>query len=139
MFQSKIAPGAPASGHHFVGDQQGLIFQTNLPHAPVAWLTVQPHFHDLVVGTYGRGFYILDDISPLEQLDATALAGKATVLAPPPAYRFRQQQAITDAPNSAVQAENGPPGVPITYYVSGALADTNTGPATFPVASCNTM
>ncbi|HLZ44898.1 MAG TPA: hypothetical protein VKQ05_04395 [Gemmatimonadales bacterium] len=114
-----------------------LPLQTNLPHAPVAWLTVQPHFHDLVVGTYGRGFYILDDISPLEQLDAATLASRAAVLAPPPAYRFRQQQAITDAPNSAVQAENGPPGVPITYYISGTLADTTTGPATFPIASCS--
>ena len=41
--------------------------QNDLPHAPVYWLTVQPHFHDLVVATYGRGFYILDDLTPLEQ------------------------------------------------------------------------
>ncbi len=37
--------------------------QTNLPHAPVHWLVVQEHFNDLVVGTYGRGFWILDDIT----------------------------------------------------------------------------
>ena len=42
--------------------------QTNLPHAPVTWLTVQERFHDLVLATYGRGFWILDDITPLEQL-----------------------------------------------------------------------
>src|SRR6185312_15939164 len=41
--------------------------QNNLPHAPVHWLTVQEHFKDLVVGTYGRGFWILDDITPIEQ------------------------------------------------------------------------
>jgi len=33
----------------------------------VHWLTVQEHFKDLVVGTYGRGFWILDDITPIEQ------------------------------------------------------------------------
>ena len=32
--------------------------QMNLPHAPVHWITVQDHFHDLVVATYGRGFWM---------------------------------------------------------------------------------
>ena len=42
--------------------------QTGLPHAPVSWAVVQKRFHDLVVSTYGRGIYILDDITPLEQM-----------------------------------------------------------------------
>ena len=42
--------------------------QNNLPHAPVYWIVVQPHFSDLVVATYGRGFWILDDITPLRTL-----------------------------------------------------------------------
>ena len=42
--------------------------QTGLPAAPVTWAVVQPRFHDLVVSTYGRGLYILDDITPLEQM-----------------------------------------------------------------------
>ena len=33
--------------------------QTNLPHAPVYWMAVQEQFKDLVVATYGRGFWIL--------------------------------------------------------------------------------
>ncbi|NIR34644.1 MAG: hypothetical protein GWN07_00925, partial [Actinobacteria bacterium] len=45
-----------------------LPLQGDLPHAPVYWLEVQPHFNDLVVGTYGRGFWILDDVTPLQQL-----------------------------------------------------------------------
>jgi len=81
-----------------------------------------------VVSTYGRGFYILDDIAPLEQLDGTALASKTTLFVPPLAYRFRDRQGITSAPNSAVQAENAPPGVPLTYYISSALADTTLAP-----------
>jgi len=117
-----------------------LPLQTNLPHAPVSWIAVQPRFHDLVVSTYGRGFYILDDIGPLEQLDGAALGGlggrggasKTTLFVPPPAYRFRDRQGITSAPNSAVQAENAPPGVPLTYYVSPALADTTPAPAVPP-------
>ena len=42
--------------------------QANLPHAPVYWIAMQEHFHDLVLATYGRGFWILDDLTPLEQL-----------------------------------------------------------------------
>lgn len=41
--------------------------KTGLPAAPVTWTVVQPRFHDLVLSTWGRGFYILDDITPLEQ------------------------------------------------------------------------
>src|SRR2546426_2630697 len=36
--------------------------QMNLPHAPVYWMVVQEHFNDLVIATYGRGFWILDDL-----------------------------------------------------------------------------
>ncbi len=42
--------------------------QNGLPHSPVSWAVVQKQFHDLVVSTYGRGIYILDDITPLEQM-----------------------------------------------------------------------
>ena len=113
-----------------------LPLQMNLPHAPVSWLTVQPRFHDLVVSTYGRGFYILDDISPLEQLDAGSLSSQLKLFVPPPAYRLRDQQGVASAPNSAVQTENGPSGVPLTYYVSPALADTTTGSITGPGTTC---
>ncbi|HET7249164.1 MAG TPA: hypothetical protein VFI79_04915, partial [Gemmatimonadales bacterium] len=106
-----------------------LPLQTNLPHAPVSWLSVQPHFHDLVVSTYGRGFYILDDISPLEQLTPATLTGSATVFGPPQAYRLRAQQGLTNAPNSAIQTDNAPYGALLTYYVPPALADTTQGAA----------
>ena len=41
--------------------------ERGLPHAPVSWIVVQKQAHDLVVSTYGRGFFIMQDISPLEQ------------------------------------------------------------------------
>ncbi|HET7789930.1 MAG TPA: hypothetical protein VFK78_03960 [Gemmatimonadales bacterium] len=101
-----------------------LPFQTNLPHAPVAWVTVQPRFHDLVVATYGRGFWIADDISPLEQADAAALSARVYLFAPREAFRFRGVQSITSAPNSAVEGEDPDYGADFTYYLSPAAADT---------------
>ncbi len=63
--------------------------QNNLPHAPVSGIVVQERFNDLVVGTYGRGFWILDDISPLQQLTEEAAASRARLFELRDAYRFR--------------------------------------------------
>jgi photosystem II stability/assembly factor-like uncharacterized protein len=64
--------------------------QTGLPHAPVSWIVVQKQYHDLVVSTYGRGFYIMDDITPLEQglMEPNAVAETAALTAPRPAWRL---------------------------------------------------
>ena len=48
--------------------------RTNMPPAPIYWMTVQEDFSDLVVATYGRGFYILDDLTPLRALEPSVLA-----------------------------------------------------------------
>ena len=42
-------------------------FKDGLPPAPVSWITVQKTFHDVVISTYGRGLFILPNISILEQ------------------------------------------------------------------------
>ncbi len=71
--------------------------QTNMPHAPVYWLAVQEHFNDLVIATYGRGFWIMDDITPLQQLTPQVMTADAHLFPPRPAYRFRDitQEAST--------------------------------------------
>ena len=42
-------------------------FKDGLPPAPVSWITVEPRFHDVVVSTYGRGLFILPNITMFEQ------------------------------------------------------------------------
>jgi photosystem II stability/assembly factor-like uncharacterized protein len=138
-FVHMVAEDPTRAGMLFAGTENGLYvtlddgshwlpLQTNLPHAPVSWIAVQSQFHDLVVATYGRGVWILDDVSPLEQIDAAALGGRAYLFTPPPAYRFRSTQGITDAPNSAVRGENARYGAALTYYLSPAVADTGAAP-----------
>jgi photosystem II stability/assembly factor-like uncharacterized protein len=79
-------------------------FKDGLPAAPVSWIVVQKNSHDLVVSTYGRGIYILEDISPLEQ---QATATETTLIPPRPAYRLvRGGRAVLDytlKSNSAAQ------------------------------------
>jgi len=63
--------------------------QMGLPQAPVSWIVVQKEYHDLVVSTYGRGFYIMDDITPLEQgiMEPGTVTETAKLAAPRPAFR----------------------------------------------------
>ena len=84
---------------------------TGLPHAPVTWAVVQKDFHDLVISTYGRGIYILDDISPLEQMAKNHSDAAVTLFEPRPNYRFtRGGQAmltfnVKTAPKNPAQIE----------------------------------
>jgi photosystem II stability/assembly factor-like uncharacterized protein len=91
--------------------------QTNLPHAPVHWLTIQEFFGDLVVGTYGRGFWILDDITPLQQWTADVGKSDVHLFSPRPAYRFRNIAGPQGTPNDPCSGQNPPYGASISYYL----------------------
>lgn len=69
-------------------------FDKGLPPSPVTWTVVQKRFHDLVVSTYGRGFYILDDITPLEQMAKEKSDAGVRFFAPRPTYRFRHNEYV---------------------------------------------
>ncbi len=97
--------------------------QGNLPPAPVHWLVVQEHFGDLVVGTYGRGIYIFDDLGPVQQL-AEVLAHKdpkwqeaAQLFKPRSTYRFRGREAAMSQPNDPVAGRNPEFGAALSYYL----------------------
>jgi len=62
-----------------------------LPRAPVSWVVVQKQFHDVVVSTYGRGLYVLDDITPLEQAGPPTTEAAPHFYPPRPAYRWTQR------------------------------------------------
>lgn len=94
--------------------------QMNLPHAPVYWLVVQEHFNDLVVATYGRGFWILDDITPLQHLTPQVLAAEAHLFAPRPAYRFHPITPPMMMSNDPTAGQNPPYGASINYYLKSA-------------------
>jgi photosystem II stability/assembly factor-like uncharacterized protein len=64
-------------------------FKDGLPPAPVSWITVEPRFHDVVISTYGRGLFILPNISVLEQTGGvTPQVTTAQLLEPPPVLRL---------------------------------------------------
>lgn len=62
---------------------------TNLPPTPMYWIDIQEHFNDLVIGTYGRGVWIMDDLSPLQQMSEDIANAEAHLFKPKDMIRFR--------------------------------------------------
>ena len=91
--------------------------QMNLPHAPVYGLVVQPNFNDLVVATYGRGIWILDDITAVRALDADALGKDMALFKPRPAYRFRDAEGIFAVAYDPSAGFNPAYGASINYWL----------------------
>jgi hypothetical protein len=122
----------------FVGTEFGAFFSAlqgmhwtqlkyNLPTVAVHDIIVHPREHDLVIGTHGRGIYIIDDITPLEKLGEANRAGT---------YLFPVKSATEYNPNSSVpggargagatgdreySAPNPAFGAIITYFIRDSL------------------
>ena len=85
-------------------------FKTGLPPAPVSWITMEPRFHDVVVSTYGRGLYILPNITLLEQTGQTAPAPTTAQAYIPVAIVRQARQAFqqTGRPHFTLALANQP-------------------------------
>jgi len=91
--------------------------QSGLPHAPVYWIAVQGLFQDLALATYGRGFWILDDITPLEQMTPEILASSAHLFTPRDAFRFRPIAEPVAVSYDPTAGHNPPYGASINFYL----------------------
>jgi photosystem II stability/assembly factor-like uncharacterized protein len=90
--------------------------QLNLPAASVRDLAV--HGDDLVAATYGRALWILDNLTPLRQIDAQVAASDAYLFAPQTARRVRwDEDQETPLPPEIPTGENPPDGAMIDYYL----------------------
>jgi photosystem II stability/assembly factor-like uncharacterized protein len=102
--------------------------QLNLPHSSMRDLVI--HENDLVVGTHGRGIWILDDLAPLRQLSAQVAGADAHLFAPPAAYRVRRgKNSDTPLPPETPAGQNPPDGAIIDYTLKSAA----TGPLTIEI------
>jgi photosystem II stability/assembly factor-like uncharacterized protein len=97
----------------------------NMPATSIRDLVV--HGEDLVVGTHGRGFWILDDISPLREMSAAIASADAHLFAPRPTYRFpRDTNTDTPLPPEEPAGKNPPDGAILYYYLKSAAAGAMT-------------
>jgi hypothetical protein len=83
-----------------------------LPPAPVTWIVVEPRSHDVVVSTYGRGLFVLPNISVFEQTGQTAFRPGTTLYTPRPGIR----QARTGSAEF-VFSLGAPPATPVQMQI----------------------
>ncbi|MDR3698517.1 MAG: hypothetical protein P4L56_02710 [Candidatus Sulfopaludibacter sp.] len=94
----------------------------NLPTVAVRDITIHPRDNDLILGTHGRSIWILDDVTPLQQINDQVLGESAYLFSMRPALRFdggggRGGGGIGMGGNKPFAGPNPPYGAAITYYL----------------------
>jgi photosystem II stability/assembly factor-like uncharacterized protein len=91
----------------------------NLPTVPVHDILIHPRERDLIIGTHGRGIWILDSIRGLEGLTPDVVAKGAAIFAPRPTYQIqRWEPGRTWFGHTYFTAPNPPDGVLIDFYLA---------------------
>ena len=89
---------------------------------PVKDLIIHPREHDLVIGTFGRAAWVLDDIRPLRAIASkqTLLNKKLTLFSPPTAYQasYQQPSGTRFGADALFNAENRSRGALIQFYTN---------------------
>ncbi|HZK78148.1 MAG TPA: hypothetical protein VFC35_04510 [Gemmatimonadaceae bacterium] len=102
--------------------------QLNLPVTSMRDMEI--YLNDLIIATHGRGFWVIDDISPLRQLNTTVMKADMWLFKPADAINFiATGDNGTPLQKDEPQAENAPNGATIDYY----LKSPATGPVTLEI------
>ncbi|WP_298778968.1 hypothetical protein [uncultured Polaribacter sp.] len=116
----------------FLGTDDGLYISVNagnkwtkwtegFPTVPVKDLVIHPRENDLVIGTFGRAAWVLDDITPLREIAKGGLNTKKIKLFEPPiAYQTARQQPTGSrfGADAMYQGENRKSGAIISYFIN---------------------
>jgi photosystem II stability/assembly factor-like uncharacterized protein len=102
------------AGAHWVA------FGANLPTLPINDLVVHPRDQDLVLATHGRGVWILDGVSALQELTPAIAGSAAALFTPKPADMIRYTNLKAHMGDMVFRGENPPAGGAIDYWIGGA-------------------
>ena len=116
----------------FLGTDDGLYISINagekwtkwtegFPTVPVKDLVIHPRENDLIIGTFGRAAWVLDDIRPLRAIaNGNITTKKLALFSPPTAYQAARQQPTGSrfGADALYQGENRKSGALISYYIN---------------------
>ncbi len=92
-------------------------FKENLPQVAVHDIVIHPTEHDVILGTHGRGVYIIDDITPLRHLTADVVNASISVLPSRPATMVLNSQLQEFTADDSFTAPNPGQEASISYYL----------------------
>jgi hypothetical protein len=104
------------------GGQRWRRFGKSFPHVMVEALAMSYRQQDLVVGTHGRGVYVVP-VGPVEEYTDSLLAQPVHLFDVAPAYQFRWRDTRPSDGSAGFVADNPPRGAVISYYLRDAQAD----------------
>jgi len=94
----------------------------NLPATSIRDLVI--HGDDIVVGTHGRSFWILDNITPLRQVNSEAVGADVYFFAPQSTYRMRRDNNTdTPLPTEEPAGKNPPDGAILDYFLRSSAGE----------------
>ena len=121
----------------FAGTEFGVFFTTNggkswiqlkgdMPTIAIRDMEIQKRENDLVLASFGRGFFILDDYSPLRNVSESDLAKEAIIFPVKDSWMFNERtpwglRGKSFLGESYYSAENPPVGAVFTYYIKDEI------------------
>ncbi len=97
--------------------------KNNLPTVPVDDIQIHPRDNDLILATHGRSLWVLDDVTPLEQMTETVAAAEAHLFNTRPATTWRIYNHKASTGHKTFIANNPPTGAVISYYLREKAKD----------------
>ena len=94
---------------------------SGIPTISIRDITIQRRENDLVAASFGRGFYVLDDFSPLREFDPETSNSEAVLFNTKPAYWYVQKSGSYGQGDNYYKAKNPPYGATFTYYLKDKL------------------
>jgi photosystem II stability/assembly factor-like uncharacterized protein len=118
----------------FVGTEYGAYFsfdkggswtkiKMNLPTVPVDDILIHPRENDLILGTHGRSLWIMDDITPLEQMNDAVLKSDIHLFDVRPPTMWRMWSNTGSTGHKMFLGENPPNGAIINFYLREPLKE----------------
>jgi photosystem II stability/assembly factor-like uncharacterized protein len=95
--------------------------KNNFPTVPVDDIQIHPRENDLVLATHGRSIWVLDDMTPLEKMDARLATSGITFFPPRPATLWFLRTRRWSSGQKFFTAKNPPYGALINYYLQNAI------------------
>lgn len=126
----------------FVGTEFGLFASTdrggnwtqikqNLPTVPVDDILIHPRENDLILGTHGRSIWVMDDITPIEQMNETVLNSSIHLFDTRQAVMWRTWNNKPLSSDKAFYGQNPPNGALINFYLKEPLGERESVSITF--------
>jgi photosystem II stability/assembly factor-like uncharacterized protein len=84
-------------------------------------IAIQRRENDLIGASFGRGFFVLDDISPLRDFTPSMMNAEATLFSTRKAYWYAQRQGLGGQGDTEYRADNPPFGAVFTYFMPDKL------------------